>query len=241
LILAGLACVAAQAGDVLLAWVAVVSIAAVFGFFVWNYPNGLVFLGDGGAYFVGFVIGELCLLLLQRNPNVSPLFPLLLCAYPVFETLFSMYRRRVLRGRAVSMPDGIHLHSLVYRRLVRWAVGSQDAAVLTRRNSMTAPYLWLLCCATVVPSVFWWDSSAALSACIFVFIGVYVLLYGRIVTFRTPRVLVRHGPPKYAAFRRSRRQRWAGLTESVGVESSPEFQTPARASAAAAPESTRSV
>src|SRR5262249_31629024 len=152
----------------------VCAIGAVFGFFIWNYPNGLIFLGDGGAYFLGFLQAELSLLLLARNPQVSPLFPLLVCAYPVCETVFSMYRRKIVRGRAMGLPDGIHLHSLVYRRLMRWAVGSKDAAILTRRNSMTAPYLWLLCTCTVVPATLWWDSSALMALCLFVFAAFYV-------------------------------------------------------------------
>jgi UDP-N-acetylmuramyl pentapeptide phosphotransferase/UDP-N-acetylglucosamine-1-phosphate transferase len=196
LMLSGLAYVAIQAADPLIAVLAIATTGAVLGFFLWNYPNGLIFLGDGGAYFLGFVLAELSILLLHRNPEVSPLFPLLLCAYPVFETLFSMYRRKVVRGRAMGMPDGIHLHSLVYKRLMRWAIGNRDAAVLTQRNSMTAPYLWLVCASTVVPSLFWWDSSAILAICLFVFMALYVLLYSRIVKFKTPRLLVRRRQPR---------------------------------------------
>jgi UDP-N-acetylmuramyl pentapeptide phosphotransferase/UDP-N-acetylglucosamine-1-phosphate transferase len=191
LMLAGLAYVSYQAGDPLLVSVCLCAIGAVLGFFIWNYPNGLIFLGDGGAYFIGFVLAELSILLVHRNPQVSPLCPLVLCAYPIFETVFSMYRRKVVRGRAMGVPDGIHLHSLIYRRLMRWAVGSKDAAILNRRNSMTAPYLWLLCALCVVPGVFWWDSTPVLAVCIGLFAAVYMKLYGRIVRFRTPRVLVR--------------------------------------------------
>jgi UDP-N-acetylmuramyl pentapeptide phosphotransferase/UDP-N-acetylglucosamine-1-phosphate transferase len=196
LMLSGLAYVAIQAGDPLIAVLAIATTGAVLGFFIWNYPNGLIFLGDGGAYFLGFILAELSILLLHRNPEVSPLFPLLLCAYPVFETLFSMYRRKVIRGRAMGMPDGIHLHSLVYKRLMRWAIGNRDAAVLAQRNSMTTPYLWLVCASTVVPSLFWWDSSAILAICLFVFMALYVLLYSRIVKFKTPRMLVRRRQPR---------------------------------------------
>ncbi|MCB1376284.1 MAG: glycosyltransferase family 4 protein, partial [Rhodobacteraceae bacterium] len=91
IMLAGLAYVAFQVGDPLLGTLAVAGIGAVLGFFIWNFPAGLVFLGDGGAYFLGFYIAELSVLLLARNPAVSPMFPLLLCIYPVFETVFSMY------------------------------------------------------------------------------------------------------------------------------------------------------
>ena len=193
LMLMGLAYVANLVGDPLITAVALCAVGAVLGFFLWNYPNGMVFLGDGGAYFLGFVLAELAILLLQRNPEVSPLCPLLMCAYPVSETLFTMYRRKVVRGRPVGIPDGIHLHSLIYRRLMRWAVGSKDAAVLTRRNSMTAPYLWVLCSLSVIPSLLWWDSTPVLTGFLVVFVVSYVLLYGSIVRFRTPDwLIVRH-------------------------------------------------
>lgn len=190
IMLAGLAYVAYGTGDLFVARGALALIGAVLGFFMWNYPKGLIFLGDGGAYFLGFALAELSLLLVYRNVGVSPLFPLLLCAYPIFETLFSMYRRKLVRGHAVGLPDGIHLHSLIYRRLMRWALGERDANALTKRNSMTSPYLWTLCSLSVIPSVLWWDNSAVLSWWLLVFVISYLFLYQRIVRFRTPRVLI---------------------------------------------------
>lgn len=188
--LGGVAAVAMTVGDGLVASMALLAVAATLGFFVWNYPMGLVFLGDGGAYFLGFILAELSIMLIDRNRSVSPLFPLLLCAYPVIETVFSMYRRKVVRGRPMGMPDGVHLHSLVYRRLMRWAIGSQDARVLTRRNSMTAPYLWVVCSAAAIPAVIWWDDTAVLAVLLLLFLVAYVSMYWMIVRFRTPRWLV---------------------------------------------------
>ncbi|MFL6662312.1 MAG: MraY family glycosyltransferase, partial [Rhizobacter sp.] len=156
MMLGSIAYVAFQSQDPVIGFCALAGLGAVMGFFVWNFPAGLVFLGDGGAYFLGFYVAELSILLLQRNPRVSPLCPLLMCIYPIFETVFSMYRRRFVRGRPMGMPDGVHLHSLIYRRLMRWAVGDRTAKVLTKRNSMTAPYLWLLCMMSVVPAMIFW-------------------------------------------------------------------------------------
>jgi UDP-N-acetylmuramyl pentapeptide phosphotransferase/UDP-N-acetylglucosamine-1-phosphate transferase len=190
IMLAGLAYVGQQAGDPVITLIALATIGAIAGFFIWNYPNGLIFLGDGGAYLLGFLLAEVAILLIHRNPEVSPLCPLLMVAYPVMETLFTMYRRRVVRGHAMALPDGIHLHSLVYRRLMRWAVGSNDAKQLTRRNSLTAPYLWVVCSLSVVPSLLWWDSTPILAACLLFFVVLYVSLYARIVRFRTPRWMV---------------------------------------------------
>lgn len=190
IMLGGLAYVAFAVDDRLIALLALVGVGAVLGFFVWNFPAGLVFLGDGGAYFLGIYVAELAILLLHRNPGVSPLFPLLLCIYPVFETLFSIYRKKYLRGVSPGVPDGVHLHMLVYKRLMRWAVGDRTAREMTRRNSMTAPYLWILCSMSVVPAIFWFDSTPILAAVGAVFGFTYVGLYWRIVRFRAPRWLV---------------------------------------------------
>lgn len=196
MILLAVAYVAVEVGDSLVLLLALAGAGAILGFFIWNYPAGLIFLGDGGAYFLGFYAAEVALLLLHRNPQVSPLFPLLAAIYPVFETLFSMYRRKVVRGRSVGMPDGVHLHSLVYRRLLRWAVGRSDAAALMKRNAMTAPYLWLLSMTAVVPSVLFWDDSRILGAFIVLFAAVYVSLYALIIRFKAPRWLqFRQGNP----------------------------------------------
>ena len=186
LMLAALAIVAFDVGDATVGRLALVTIAALLGFFILNYPAGLIFLGDGGAYFLGFWYAELSLLLLARNPGeLSPLFPVLVCVYPAFETIFSVYRRRI-RGQAASEADGVHLHSLIYRRFLRWAVGEQDARALTRRNSMTAPYLWLLSMCAVVPAVLFYQHTWVMLLFIALFIVAYVVLYWRIVRFRTP-------------------------------------------------------
>ena len=190
IMLSGLAYVAFAVDDRLIALLALAGVGAILGFFVWNFPAGLVFLGDGGAYFLGFYVAELAILLLHRNPEVSPMFPLLLCLYPVFETLFSIYRRKWLRGAPVGMPDGAHLHSLIYRRFMRWAAGERSARELTRRNSMTSPYLWMLCSLSVVPAVLWFDSTPIQAGFIGLFGITYVLLYWRIVRFKAPRWLL---------------------------------------------------
>ncbi len=190
MMLLAVAYVAFQVGDTLIFDAALIGTGAVLGFFVWNYPAGLIFLGDGGAYLLGFFLAELAVLLLHRNPGVSPIFTLLLCAYPIFETIFTMYRRKVVRGVSTGAPDGIHLHTLIHRRLVRWSDEDSPERMQTRRNSMTSPYLWLLCLLSVIPAVLWWNNTAVLSVFLFMFMVLYVLLYASIVRFKTPKWLV---------------------------------------------------
>lgn len=186
-----LAYVAFQVGDTFVFTASLITAGAVLGFFVWNFPAGLIFLGDGGAYLLGFLLGELCILLVHRNAAVSPIFPLLLCAYPVFETIFTMYRRKFVRGVATGAPDGIHLHTLIHRRLIRWTLqNSPERRRLTRRNSMTSPYLWLLCLLSIIPALLWWSSTMMLSSFLLAFMLLYIWLYSRIVRFKTPRWMV---------------------------------------------------
>lgn len=185
-----LAYVAYQVGDTLVFSSAIVVAGAVLGFFVWNFPAGLIFMGDGGAYLLGFLLAELSILLVGRNAAVSPMFPLLLCSYPVFETIFTMYRRKFVRGTATAAPDGIHLHTLIHRRVVRWLVGYDEERRRTARNSMTSPYLWTLCLMSVIPAVLWWNDTAVLVGFLLAFVAGYVLLYRSIVRFRTPKWLL---------------------------------------------------
>jgi UDP-N-acetylmuramyl pentapeptide phosphotransferase/UDP-N-acetylglucosamine-1-phosphate transferase len=185
-----LAYVAWQVGDVFVLSATLMVAGATAGFLIWNYPIGMIFLGDGGAYFIGFMLGELTLLLVCRNPAVSTWYAALLLIYPAFETVFSVYRRMFLRGKSPTMPDGIHLHSLIFRRVVLWAVGKKSGQALMRRNSLTSPYLWLLSLMAVVPATIFWTNSAVLIFFCLLFVVSYVWLYARIVRFKSPRWLI---------------------------------------------------
>ena len=110
LILLGITYVAFKAGDPLVLAMSVTAIGAIAGFMLFNFPRGLIYLGDGGAYLLGFWIGELLILLVVRNPQVSPWFPLLLCCYPVCEMLFSIYRRIFFRRAHPHTPDLSLIH-----------------------------------------------------------------------------------------------------------------------------------
>ena len=195
---AALAWIAFRVGDALVASLALASLGATLGFFVWNYPRGKVFLGDGGAYMLGFIVAELGILLAARHPQVSMLAPLLIVMYPFLETLFSMYRRRVLQGRSMTQPDGIHLHTLIYRRLRRDVTGSAR-----RANSGTSPFLWLLAAVGIVPAAIWWNNSTVLALVSCVFVLCYFDVYWRIVRFKSPRWMKarRRLPPRRPAVR----------------------------------------
>jgi UDP-N-acetylmuramyl pentapeptide phosphotransferase/UDP-N-acetylglucosamine-1-phosphate transferase len=150
IILAAFGVIAQKHGDVVLAANCVLLGAAILGFWFVNFPFGKLFLGDGGAYFVGFALGWLGLLLTVRNPAVSPWVVVLACAYPVIEVLYSMWRRFASK-RSASAPDSLHMHSVVKKQfvLVRFAHWPADM-----RNAAVSPIMWLCAACPAVSAVF---------------------------------------------------------------------------------------
>jgi UDP-N-acetylmuramyl pentapeptide phosphotransferase/UDP-N-acetylglucosamine-1-phosphate transferase len=192
-ILAAIAAVAAEVGDTQVLHAALVVGAAVIGFLAWNFPRGTIFAGDGGAYFLGFAIGELAVVLVHRNSEVSPWFALLVLWYPVWETLFSMYRRKVMRGASPASADGLHLHTLVYHRIVK-GHGHRSPEV---RSALTTLFMLALCLLTVVPAWLFSGETWVLQAYAAVFAVFYLWIYRRIVRFGVPKGgLLRRTPGK---------------------------------------------
>jgi UDP-N-acetylmuramyl pentapeptide phosphotransferase/UDP-N-acetylglucosamine-1-phosphate transferase len=187
IILSGITYVAFQVNDYSIMIAALAMIGALMGFLVLNYPRGAIFLGDGGAYFVGFWIAELSVLLTARHPEVSKWFPLLLCLYPIFETVFTIYRRVVLQKAHPGMPDALHLHQLIYMRIVRPSIGGHSDAAKAQCNALTSPYLWVLTTLAVIPAILFWQYHQLLKGFAVLFVVTYVWLYWAIVRFKSPR------------------------------------------------------
>jgi UDP-GlcNAc:undecaprenyl-phosphate/decaprenyl-phosphate GlcNAc-1-phosphate transferase len=189
----GLALVAWTVGDAFVLTAACVLAASVAGFLLVNFPSGRIFLGDGGAYLVGLMLAELSVILVHRNSEVSPWFPLVLLAYPVWETLFSMYRRRT-RGRSTGQADALHLHTLLYRRVVRWRSFAASAPEHAVRNSLASACLWPVPLACLAIALAFWDRSLALQAVAAGFALCYAAAYRRLVRFGVPAWLVVRAP-----------------------------------------------
>ena len=159
--------------------------SVTLGFFCWNWPLGRIFLGDGGSYFLGFNVVAIGLSLLSRVPKLSPFVPIMIGIYPLVEALFSIYRRVVLKGVSMNRPDALHLHSLIYQRVVR----KNNNVILTnslKNNSKVAVYFFVSTLVFNLTCLLFITSSHLLFILFFIFIFVYIYLFSRLVTFRTP-------------------------------------------------------
>lgn len=145
----GLAAIAHSLGDPALAIAALALAAAVAGFWLVNFPWGKLFLGDGGAYFAGFALAWLTVILLVRHPQVSPWASVLLCGYPTVEAVYSIFRRRRIR-QSPGQPDRNHLHSLVATQFVQPRFAHLPGNL---RNAAVSVLMWGCAVVTVTPAV----------------------------------------------------------------------------------------
>lgn len=180
IVLGAFAYVGIQVGDTFILQAAFIIGGALLGVMRWNWPGGRIFLGDGGAYLLGFLLAEMAVLVVFRNQDVSPWFPLLLLIHPIFETFFSIYRRRFIRAQSPGAADALHLHTLIYRRVVS---RSKYRSAL-ERNNRVAPYIWAPTLLVSVYACIFWRSTPALCAGVLAYCAAYILVYRQIALLR---------------------------------------------------------
>ena len=154
----------------------ILSISLVFAMFLilflfFNYPWGSIFLGDFGAYFCGWVISILLIILFSRNPSLPSWNAALIVFYPIFEVIFS-YFRKILSGNNPMKPDGKHFHLLLFFLLNRDLNERKKVA-----NCLVLPFLtffWLFP-AMIIPWVY--THIELIILCLVILILFYVSIY----------------------------------------------------------------
>ena len=116
---------AALGGQYRIATIAIAMAGACLAFVAYNFRPALIFMGDSGALFLGFLLATLTL---QVAPDIAPpasfLVPLFILAVPVLDTTTVVFGR-LRHGRSPLVGGKDHLsHRLVARGL------SREAAVL---------------------------------------------------------------------------------------------------------------
>ena len=84
----------------------------LFILFLFNLSNKS-FMGDTGAYILGFFYGYLLIKIYDEYQIFSPFFVILLFWYPCFENLFSILRKFKFKKSPIK-PDNNHLHQLIF-------------------------------------------------------------------------------------------------------------------------------
>lgn len=121
-------------------------IAIYCGFFLVNFPNGRIFLGDGGAYLGGFILASAAIVLVKKSTNILPFLLLVVFAYPIVEVLFSIIRKTIMRGKRAYDADELHLHMLLYRFVKKnYSFENTEANAISSMLMLLFPLSGLTC------------------------------------------------------------------------------------------------
>lgn len=138
LMLMGLLAYVSFSGETFVLCIAIGMAGALLGFLKYNFPPARIYLGDGGAYFLGYLIGALTIQNSNKGTIVAALIaPVLALGLPIIDVAFSIVRRG-LKGLPIFRADRRHIH----HRLLQ-AGYSRKRAVLT----LYAVSLVFLCAA----------------------------------------------------------------------------------------------
>ena len=154
--------------------VSILIMLSALGFFAVNYPLGRIFLGDAGAYFLGFILVCVALILCHRQPEISPFAILLVFFWPVADTCLAIWRRLRL-STPHDRPDRLHFHQLVMRFIEIRILGRNSRA---RSNPIATLVLMpLIAVPQIVGVIFITDHLYAVFAVLIfsaLFFGSYV-------------------------------------------------------------------
>ncbi|PXW67937.1 UDP-N-acetylmuramyl pentapeptide phosphotransferase/UDP-N-acetylglucosamine-1-phosphate transferase [Loktanella sp. PT4BL] len=164
-----IALISLQAGHATMVMLSMMLAAVVFGFFMVNFPFGLIFLGDAGAYTIGFVLCWFGIAILIFAPAVSAWAILLTLFWPLADTLFAMFRRSRANRDAMS-PDRLHFHQLVMRGLEICFLGQKRRHIA---NPLTTLVLAPFVIAPQVCGVLLWNNNRAAFLAVLAFLAAF--------------------------------------------------------------------
>ncbi len=83
---------------------------SIIGFYIFNFPPAKIFIGDGGAYFIGFMYAVMPLMGIKKSAALTVfLIPMILLLVPICDVLLVMLKR-FKNGKNLFHPDKNHLH-----------------------------------------------------------------------------------------------------------------------------------
>ena len=148
-----------------------VLLAVLGGTLIFNFPFGIIFIGDGGAYLIGGLLSMLVIMLPIEVTGVSPFVCLSLVVYPLYELLRTIIRRLKSR-RTLTNPDNVHLHSLVFLCLLKHNIGNKHLS-----NTFSALLILIIVAVNCVWAVLFHMHTLLLIVGLALFVIMYEFTY----------------------------------------------------------------
>ncbi|NJK91179.1 MAG: undecaprenyl/decaprenyl-phosphate alpha-N-acetylglucosaminyl 1-phosphate transferase [Blastochloris sp.] len=99
-----------SAGQLEVTWICFALAGALLGFLCFNFPPAKIFLGDGGAYLIGFAVAAISLQSANKGAVIAALLVTIVAlGLPIMDTTLAILRRAV-RGFPLFRADAEHIH-----------------------------------------------------------------------------------------------------------------------------------
>tara|TARA_Y100000992_G_scaffold148494_2_gene98969 strand:+ start:4291 stop:5334 length:1044 start_codon:yes stop_codon:yes gene_type:complete len=143
---------------------------AIFAVFILNFPFGRIFLGDGGAYFLGLMLSIGVIKYYQIN-DLSPWYVFSVFIYPITDVFISIIRRTIAKV-SIFNPENKHLHHLVYKRVKKMNIESENI-----NHALTTLFIFVLYFPFLLSANYFADNTIVLQIQCLVFLIFYLALY----------------------------------------------------------------
>ncbi len=153
---------AIREGQVLVATFGAALLGGSLGFLIWNFNPAKIFMGDGGAMFLGFMVATLGLKLRLHNVPDSTgwMIPVLLLIVPIFDTTLVS----VSRARRGLIPFASPGKDHTAHRLANVGLGQRGAVLALYAVGTVSGLLALLVCGARAPFAYGLAAVVALLA-----------------------------------------------------------------------------
>lgn len=139
---------------------------------IFNFPKAKIFIGDCGAYLLGFIVSSVIILMPEKNEDINSFSSLLLILYPFYELMKTIFRRLKSENAKTWMPDNKHLHSLLYQYNIKYKKLSKVTAnPISTLQILILPFF---CC---IWTILFSDNQLYLIFGVMIFVLIYEILY----------------------------------------------------------------
>ena len=163
-------------GEVSLGTFCILLVGSIFGFLIWNFPKGLIFLGDAGAYTYGHLLAWIAISLIVKHPEISAWAIFCVFFWPIMDTILAILRR-CLKQNSINQADYMHFHQLVMRVMIIYSGGRISKKLA---NPMSTVIILPFCILISFLGVLFLESNylsvLTLIFATFLFFGSYYLL-----------------------------------------------------------------
>ena len=179
----GLSFIANSVGEYEISAAALILAAGIAAFLAFNFPFGWIFLGDTGAYLIGFTLAWLGITLIESGIEVTAWSMVLIMFWPLADVLFS-FLRRIISRRNPFVPDRLHMHSIVNRGLK--LLGRSSPLIQRWHNPLTTVVMFPLYGTPVLLGLLLYDDEvlAFIAACVCT-LSYLFLLFGTRILYRS--------------------------------------------------------